>query len=323
MPRAGRNFEEGRIYHAYNRVTGGWPVFENARLALRFTRLLRRVVLRDDLTVFAWCLLANHYHLVVRQSAAPLSRSMKSLQQSLAQTRNLQDHTYGPLWQGRFKARDVTDERYLMQVVAYVHLNPVKAGLVQAADEYRWSGHQDMVGNRRPPIVAVDDVLALYGSRRRQALRGYRTAMESVADAEWSGERPGWLPWWRLGRPTEEDRLRLRKSAFTDADGRSTARWRPTYEAKAWLEAACGYLGVDWEELAGRGRDPEVVKLRDLIGLVGIERFGVRAIELARELGKSRDGVSRWYRRGVVRRAEDPEFAAMARGLDGAMSEDR
>ena len=65
-----------------------------------------------------------------------------------------------------------------------------------------------------------------------------------------------------------------------------------------------------------------MVRLRDLIGLVGIERFGVPVTDLAAELGKSRDGVSRWYRRGVERRAEDPDFAAAAEALDQAASDE-
>jgi hypothetical protein len=146
--------------------------------------------------------------------------------------------------------------------------------------------------------------------------------MESVNEEDWSNERPGQLPWWRLGRPTEEERLRRRDEAFVDEQGRSTARWRPRYSAREWLEIACEHLGVEQDTLGGRGRDPEVVKLRDLVGLVGIERFGVKVTELADVLGKSRDGVSRWMRRGALRRATDPAFAAAAEGLDRAASED-
>ena len=126
----------------------------------------------------------------------------------------------------------------------------------------------------------------------------------------------------RLGRPTEEERIRRREDAFVDELGRSTARWRPRYTARNWLEIACTHLECDEEKLRGRGRAPEVVRLRDLIGLVGIERYGVKVTELAGELGKSRDGVSRWYRRGTARRAQDPAFAAAAEALDQVASED-
>ena len=69
-------------------------------------------------------------------------------------------------------------------------------------------------------------------------------------------------------------------------------------------------------------RHDEVVRIRELIGLVGIERYGVKVTELAAELGKSRDGVGRWYRRGVDRREADPRFAAAAEALDRAASQE-
>lgn len=322
MARAGRSFEEGRIYHVYNRLGGGLREFSDEELAATFVALLRSALGRDETAILAWCLLGNHYHLVVRQGPVPLSRPMKTLQQGVTRARNTRHRVFGPLWQGRFKAKEVVDERYLMQLIAYVHLNPVKAGLAAEAGGYRWSGHRDIVGRRRDPMVAVDDVLLLYGETRRRALRGYRTAMVSVAGEQWSGAAPGELPWWRLGRPTEEERLRRRADAFVDELGRSTAKWRPRYTAKEWLEVACAHLECDAELLCGRGRAPATVRMRELIGLVGIERYGVRVTELAAELGKSIGGVSHWYRRGAVRRAEDADFAAAAEALDQAASEE-
>ncbi len=85
----------------------------------------------------------------------------------------------------------------------------------------------------------------------------------------------------------------------------------------------CGHVGVDREALGGRGRHPDVVRARDLVGLVGIERYGVKVKGLADELGKSHDGVSRWYRRGTIRRATDPVFAASAEALDQVASKER
>ena len=67
MPRAGRTFEEGRIYHVYNRVGGGWMAFGDEKLGERFIEIFRQVVDRDEATSFGWCLLGNHYHLILRQ----------------------------------------------------------------------------------------------------------------------------------------------------------------------------------------------------------------------------------------------------------------
>ncbi len=78
---------------------------------------------------------------------------------------------------------------------------------------------------------------------------------------------------------------------------------------------ACAHLDCEPETLCGRGRAPDVVRMRELIGLVGIERYGVKVTELAAELGKSRGGISHWCRGGTIRRAEDVDFAAAADAL--------
>ena len=88
------------------------------------------------------------------------------------------------------------------------------------------------------------------------------------------------------------------------------------------VDLACEHLSVELEDLAGRGRSSEIVKMRELIGTVGIERFGVKVAEPADVLGKSRDGVSCRMSRGVKRRATDPNFAAAAEQLEHLASEE-
>ncbi len=111
MGRAGRSFEEGRIYHIYNRVAGGWRAFSDDELADRFVHLFRLVVSRDEVVVFGWSLLENHFHLILKQGPVSLSRSLKTLQQGVTRSRNLCDRTFGSLWQGRFKAKEVSDQK--------------------------------------------------------------------------------------------------------------------------------------------------------------------------------------------------------------------
>ena len=199
----------------------------------------------------------------------------------------------------------------------------MKAGMAEDAASFRWSGHRGIVGRRHNPLVAVDEVLSLYGASRRTALRAYRSAMANVAGEDWSDAAPGSLPWWRLGRPTEEERKLRWEAAPVDELGRPTGPWRRQFTAREWLDLACAHLEIKPEILCGRGRAKDVVRWRELVGLVGTERFGVKVKALATELGKSPDGVSQWYRRGVVRRREDAAFAAAAEALDRAASEAR
>ncbi len=263
MPRAGRRFEEGRIYHVFNRVCDGHTAFDDPGLARRFVELLRTVVVRDELVVFAWCLLGSHFHIAVRQGAIELSRSMKSLQQGVTRTRNLNERVYGPLWQGRFKAKEVTEPRYLQQLIAYVHLNPVKAGLVEDPDAYALSGHRDVVRRRKNPIVSVNDTLLAFCPGRRSAFAAYRNALGETEKQGWSVWGTGHLPWWKLGRPLKNHELPESESESLDVQGRSTAPYRRRRSAEDWLSFACEHLGVTQEDIASRRRDSRIIQMRD------------------------------------------------------------
>ena len=149
MPRPDRIFVEGGFYHVYNRLGRGERVFEQEKEAAAFVGLLRDVAERDGLTVFAWCLLSNHYHLAVRTGVIPLDRPMRSLQQRVTRGVNLRRRVYGPLWQGRYRAKLVKDQRYLDQLLIYIHLNAVTAGIVDDPADYRWSGHCELLGNAK------------------------------------------------------------------------------------------------------------------------------------------------------------------------------
>ena len=118
MPRAPRFYVDGALYHVYGRITRGERIFADDVEASRFVDVLRDVKRRDGLTVFAWCLMGNHYHMAVRTGVVPLSRPMRSLQRRTTRHVNLRRRVYGPLWQDRFRAKLVLDERYLLQLIA-------------------------------------------------------------------------------------------------------------------------------------------------------------------------------------------------------------
>jgi REP element-mobilizing transposase RayT len=201
MPRPDRIFVAGGVYHVYNRIGRGERAFDGAEEAAAFVELFRRVVSRDGLTVYAWCLMSNHYHLAVRTGEITLDRSMRSLQQGVTRGVNVRRKVFGPLWQGRYRAKLVEDQRYLDQLLVYIHLNPVSAGLVDDPANYPWSGHGEILGRVKKPIVDVDEVLRVFGATRRSARSAYVRGLKGSMEAEWIGEAPGRLPWWRLGRP--------------------------------------------------------------------------------------------------------------------------
>ena len=312
---------EGGIYHVYNRLARGAMVFKEDTEAETFVSLLRDVKERDGLTLFAWCLMSNHYHLALRVGKTPLSRTMQSLQQRVTRAVNERQRVFGPLWQGRFKAKPILDQRYLDQLLVYIHLNPVSAGLVDDPAGHRWSGHREIVDLRRSAIIDTDEVLRLFGHTRRRARAAYVRQLRGALEEPWIGEGPGRLPWWRLGRPSKEDdddpeqshRDRLESERLSPDD-------RPTLTAAAFIETGAEILGVSTVDIRSRGKDTAVVRARETLALLGVERYGLRVKDLAQAMKKSPDGISKAIARAREARREDEKHVEALNELDHAIA---
>lgn len=322
MPRPNRVHVEGGVYHVYNRVGRGERVFEASEIAGEFVRLLSDVVNRDELTVFAWCVMPSHFHLALRMGVVSLDRPMRSLQQRVTRGVNQRRQVYGPLWQGRYRAKLVNDQRYLDQLLIYIHLNPVTAGIVDDPARYRWSGHGELLGTRRNPIVDTDEVLRLFGSSRRSARAAYVRQLKGALEERWIGEDPGHLPWWRLGRPPEgededpEAAIRARR-----AQEEAGPEWRPRTDAETFVTAGARHLGIGQGELQSRSRGKRLVRARELLVTLGAERYGLRVNDLARAIRKSPQGVTLALARGSRRRVSDAGFRRDLDGIDKVLAE--
>jgi len=313
MPRAPRILVEGGLYHVYNRFARGEEIFSDPEEAIEFLDLLRDLKQRDDLQIFAWSLLSNHHHLAVRASAVPLSRTMRTLQGGFSKAFNRRWGRTGPLWQSRYQGRLVDSQRYFDELVFYIHLNAVRSGLVEDPAKQVFSGHRELIGKVRDPLLDVDDALLTFGKTTKSARRTYLRRLNTALAAEERTEVSERLPWW-----TPERELRPTTGrAYVDELGRSTDRERRLLEAGEFVELACAELGTTVDALASPRRDRETTKLHQLVATVGIERWGQRAAVLGALLGKHPDIVSRWARMGAERRSKDVEFSDALDQLDG------
>ena len=324
MPRRPRVFVEGGIYHVYNRVTRGERVFDQDQEALELLEAIRGIRDRDGLVVLAWCVMSNHYHLAVRCTSVPLWRSMASIHSRVSKSFNRRYRQYGPFWQGRYKAKLVEASEYLRQLVLYIHLNPVSAGIVEHPQDYPWSGHRELVRKIRKPLVDVDQLLLIFDETRGSARRLYFAAIRAAREESWSENCPGALPWWRLGKPDKEDpddALRLDPSTpFVDELGRTAALELPELKPKEFIERVLKKLEIGRDEIVGRTKRHEVVRAREILMTVGVERFNLRVKDLASELGVKYDTASLWGRRGAKRRSEDRDFAKRAESVVRAVA---
>ena len=133
-----------------------------------------------------WVCMGNQYHLVTTTGAVPLWRSMARLQRRVARGFNRRRRYLGRLWRSRYRARVIDSEDYFRQVISYVHLNPVAAGIVNDPAEYPHSGHIEILGRREPRLIDVPAVLVGFDDDLGpDARERYLAWVRAVAEARW------------------------------------------------------------------------------------------------------------------------------------------
>ena len=164
----------GAFYHVTSRGDRREAIYEDDTDRFRFLEVLGYVVERFNWRCHAYCLMTNHYHLVVETVDGNLSNGMRQLNGVFTQWSNRRHHRTGHLFQGRYKAILVDSEAYLLALARYVVLNPVRANMVTHPAQWPWSSYQQTVGQAQTPAwLCVDSTLHQFASRRKAAIRHY------------------------------------------------------------------------------------------------------------------------------------------------------
>lgn len=142
MPRTAREKSKSGIYHIMWRGANRQEIFHDEEDRFKYVTILEKYKNRSQLIVYAWCLMGNHVHLLIREGNEELSTTMKRIAVSYAMYYNWKYKTTGHLFQDRFKSENVETDTYLRTVVRYIHQNPVKAGMVHKVKEWKWSSCQ-------------------------------------------------------------------------------------------------------------------------------------------------------------------------------------
>ena len=184
MARAWRIEFEDAVYHVTSRGNNKQDIFLDDEDRGFFLNCLARACKRFDLEIPAFCLMNNHYHLFLRTPNANLSKAMQWLNGTYTGHFNWRHNRSGHLFQGRYHSVLITDEIHYLQLSMYIHLNPVRAGLVEGPDEYYWSSYRDYIGSRpRFAWLRMDEVLDRYGASRPAQRRLYRRECLSLIGA--------------------------------------------------------------------------------------------------------------------------------------------
>jgi REP-associated tyrosine transposase len=173
----------GAFYHVMNRGQSRRPIFTEDKGRESFLDLLGDITRLWKVKLYAYCLMDNHYHLLLSTPTGGLSRAMRHLDGIYTQRFNRVHHRDGPLFRGRYKAILVDAEEYFLSVVRYIHQNPLGAGVVSDIDRYRWSSHWGYLNKKQcPEWLDIGTVMSRFGG-----LKAYQRFMHEEIEEKIEG----------------------------------------------------------------------------------------------------------------------------------------
>ena len=335
MPRQARIDAPNALHHIIVRGIERRKIFHDDRDRKSFLERLGSILEETSTACYAWALLPNHFHLCLRTGTHPIATVMRRLLTGYAVTFNRRHRRHGHLFQNRYKSILCQEDRYLLELVRYIHLNPLRAQVVKdmkELDSYPYVGHSVILNKKKNDWQDVEYVLALFGRRKATARRQYRAYVEEgIAQ----GRRPdltgGGLVrslggWEKIKALRKKDtRLKGDERILGDTDfvlavlEESEERLERRYELEAQgvnlddvARRAAFLFGIEPNEIYTSGKQPSLVGARSLFCYWAVRKLGISATALARKLELSQPAVSISVKRGE-KIARDKDFDLLLR----------
>lgn len=321
MPRIGRLHIPGGYYHVMGRGLERRRIFNHTDDKIDFLERLGQALAQTEGQCLAWAVMSNHYHLLIRVGVQPLSKLMSPLLGGYASSYNRRHRRRGYVFQNRYKSILCDADSYLLELVRYIHLNPVKAGLLASLsqlDRYRWTGHAGLLGWHQQSWQAIDAVLGLFGKRVSAARKHYRVFMVEGIKAKHSTELSGgglirsYGGWEAITSLRQDHVVRigderiLGDSDFVEQVLREdalqlkakTSMQREGWELDTLIRRVCEYCAIESGQLMQKGRSNNLSLAKVLICYWGPLNIGATTNELADRLGISQPAASQSSKRG-------------------------
>lgn len=322
MPRQSRIDISGALHHIIARGIERRRIFDDDEDRHDFIKRLALILEETQTACYAWALIPNHFHLLLRTGAVPVATVMRRLLTGHAQRYNRRHRRHGHLFQNRYKSILCQEDPYLLELVRYIHLNPMRAGLVndlEHLDKYPFSGHGVIMGVREHPWQNSDAVLAFFGERASSARRSYRAFVAKGID---QGKRADLIGGglirssggWAAVKETRKTGIHLKSDerilGHSDFVGQILSASDEAFERRYALKArgvdvnyiaerVSGLLGMTEKEVWLPGKYQRLVTARSLICFWAARELGVSMASLARRFNISEVAVSKSVKRGA------------------------
>jgi len=306
----------GALHHVMGRGIERIKIFRTDSDREDFLDRLATLCRDGHLFVYAWAMMPNHFHLLIRTGGQPIFRSMKKLLTGYAVNFNRRHRRYGHLFQNRYKSIVCQDDPYLLALTRYIHLNPIRAGIVNSLeelDQYPWTGHAVITGFVKRDWQDINTVLAYFGRRRKEAFKGYKEFMEEGISL---GRKPelvggglirslgGWsqvLSLRRRGMKVASDERILGSGEFVEGllsevekrEKETLRLTRKVIELPTLMKKVVAGEGLKESQLRSGHRQRGMVKARKIFCQLAVRKMGYSGAEVARYLGVTTSAVNR------------------------------
>lgn len=321
MPRQSRIDTAGALHHIMVRGIEGSKVFRSDNDRDGFLERLGRVFQETNTICYAWALIPNHFHLLLRTGSVRISTVMRRLLTGYALWFNRRHRRHGHVFQNRFKSILCQEDSYLLELVRYIHLNPIRAGIVKDLDElgaYAYCGHSVVMGKVKHGWQNIQEVLGMFGGTLGPARRSYRNFVEKgIAEGKRHDLTGGGLlrsaGGWEGIKTLREEKVYQRNDERILGDGDFVSRVLASAEEEMERRYSLRARGIDLDSVAVRvsevlgikikdvwakGKYQRIVDARSLLCYWAVRELGMIMSTLSLKLGISIPSVSVSVRRG-------------------------
>jgi putative transposase len=321
MPRSARIDAPGALHHIIVRGIGRRKIFDDDADRNAFLERLCAVLNDTDTGCFAWALIPNHFHLLLRTGQVPMSTVMRRLLTGYAMNYNRRHRRSGHLFQNRYKSILCQEEPYFLELVRYIHLNPLRAKIIsdlRQLDKYSYAGHSVLMGKKSNDWQKSDEVLLRFAKGLPEARKKYRQFLQKGLTM---GKRPdliggglvrsagGWSAVKALRRAKAymkgDERilgdsdfvLKVLKQSKEDFERRYRLKARGV-DLNAIAKHVSVLLDIPAEEVWSKGKYRHIVAARSLLCFWAVNELNISITELAQRFGVSPTAISKSVLRG-------------------------
>lgn len=324
MPRHKRLELAGCIYHVIQRGIERREIFKDDADRKEFLRRFEEALTKTGSKCYGWALMSNHFHLLVRTGTKPLSDLMRKVLSGYATYFNVRHKRRGFLYQNRYKSILCQEDVYLLELVRYIHLNPLRARIVKdiaGLNRYKWSGHSVLIGKNDADFQSTGEILDRFGDTKSRAMSNYLRFVEEAKDTGKRRELTGgglrrsaggaWSDvvalravneYWRgdervLG---DGDFVNQVLKISDEEMERKTRLKQEGWDIGKLVIKVCEQLHIDPKELSKKGRSNTISKAKSIIAYLATKELGAKGSDIAKIFHITKQAISKMKVQGEI-----------------------